>query len=232
MCTLLELIHKFLAKRPRESQTLKHTESRSSIIIMMHTYYKFSIPCCTRNVGTKHAFETAKRLASLTNPNCVLFSDLTYLSLISNAVPQFSNYYNIIWSEWEKQLMNWTDVYGTLHVITGCLLDSDGNGHRDPDSDFNHWLDGEGSVAVPSGFYSIVTRCVETTCPVSSLEALGLLLHHRNFTSITNDVAEYLKFRLSTVTDIESATGINFFPNLSPEQQATLKLHIQTALWA
>jgi endonuclease G len=158
--------------------------------------------------------------------------DLTYLSLISNAVPQFSNYYNIIWSEWEKQLMNWTDVYGTLHVITGCLLDSDGNGHRDPDSDFNHWLDGEGSVAVPSGFYSIVTRCVETTCPVSSLEALGLLLHHRNFTSITNDVAEYLKFRLSTVTDIESATGINFFPNLSPEQQATLKLHIQTALWA
>ena len=48
------------------------------------------------------------------------------------------------------------------------------------------WLDGEGSVAVPSGFYSIVIRCTETTCPVSSVEALGLLLHHRNFTSIRN----------------------------------------------
>ena len=52
---------------------------------------------------------------------------------------------------------------------------------------FVSWLDGEGSAAVPSGFYSIVTRCVKartTPCPASSVEALGLLLHHRNLTSI------------------------------------------------
>ena len=33
--------------------------------------------------------------------------------------------------------MNWTAAYGTLHVITGCLLDSDGNSIRDPDSQYN-----------------------------------------------------------------------------------------------
>ena len=52
---------------------------------------------------------------------------------------------------------------------------------------FVSWLNGEGSAAVPNGFYSIVTRCVEamtTPCPVSSVEALGLFLHHQNLTSI------------------------------------------------
>ena len=51
------------------------------------------------------------------------------------------------------------------------------------------WLNGEGSVAIPSGFYSIVSRCVEArsgSCPVSSVEVLGLLLHHRNIASMNS----------------------------------------------
>lgn len=44
-------------------------------------------------------------------------------------------------------------------------------------------------------------------------------------------VSDYLSFRLSTVADIESATGINFFTDLSPEEQAALELHITTNLW-
>lgn len=46
------------------------------------------------------------------------------------------------------------------------------------------WLNGNGSVAIPSGFYSIVTRCVEVrnygaSCPVSSVDVLGVLLPHQ-----------------------------------------------------
>ena len=107
-------------------------------------------------------------------------------------------------------------------------------------------------MAVPSGFYSIVSRCGEARsdpCPVSSLEVLGLVLHHRKLVTVKHvckkmcviilllnahffqNISDYFSFHLSTVADIESATGINSFPDLSPEQQAALKLHIITALW-
>jgi hypothetical protein len=45
----------------------------------------------------------------------------------------------VVWSEWEQQLKQWAAVYGTLHVITGSVLDTDHNGIRDTDNRYNRW---------------------------------------------------------------------------------------------
>lgn len=42
-----------------------------------------------------------------------------------------------VWSEWEQQLMKWTTMYGTIHVILGTVLDSDHDGLRDEDHNYN-----------------------------------------------------------------------------------------------
>ena len=42
-----------------------------------------------------------------------------------------------VWSEWEQQLMEWTVMYGTIHVILGTVLDSDRDGLRDEDHNYN-----------------------------------------------------------------------------------------------
>ena len=52
-------------------------------------------------------------------------------------IPQLHITFLDVWSEWEQQLMQWTSSYGTLHIISGCLLDSDGDGMRDDDGDYD-----------------------------------------------------------------------------------------------
>jgi ectonucleotide pyrophosphatase/phosphodiesterase family protein 1/3 len=158
----------------------------------------------------------------------------TFLPLLSNAVPQLSQFYEVVWSEWEQQLKQWAAVYGTLHVITGSVLDTDHNGIRDTDNRYNQWLNGNESVAIPSGFFSIVIRCVDAMsepCPASSVYVLGVLLPHRPLLSDSVDIRQFLLFHHTTVQDLESITGVNFFPSLSPEQQTQLKLQISPVLW-
>ena len=60
-------------------------------------------------------------------------------------------------------------VYIQVHVLLICL--------------FTRWLSRSGSIAIPSGFYSIVSRCMETVtsdpCPAARVEVLGILLPHK-----------------------------------------------------
>ena len=49
---------------------------------------------------------------------------------------------------------------------------------------FRRWLNGKDTVAVPTHFFGIVTRCSATSssgsCPASSLDVLGVLLPHQS----------------------------------------------------
>ena len=45
-------------------------------------------------------------------------------------------------------------------------------------------------------------------------------------------VSKLLRFSLTQIRDIERVTGVDFFPNLTPQQQNTLELRITNELWS
>lgn len=42
---------------------------------------------------------------------------------------------------------------------------------------------------------------------------------------------DYYEFRITTIREIEKITDINFFPELTPNQQNKIELEIITDLW-
>ena len=77
-------------------------------------------------------------------------------------------------------LKNWIDVYSTLNILVGSVLDANRDGHRDSDSAYPHLREG---VAIPSHMFVVVTRCERAVveirnCPVADLKVLGMLFQH------------------------------------------------------
>jgi len=46
-----------------------------------------------------------------------------------------------------------------------------------------------------------------------------------------DDDEKWLQYSVTPVRDIERATGVNFFPDLSPADQNTLELSLLDELW-
>ena len=51
------------------------------------------------------------------------------------------------------------------------------------------------------------------------------------FTQDPSPTSKLLRFSLTSIRDIETVTGVNFFPNLSTQQQNILELRIANELW-
>lgn len=98
-------------------------------------------------------------------------------------------------------MISWAAAYSSIHVISGAILDSDHNGFRDNDKDYNRyvctiyyeillllfaihrWTDGTGSIAIPTQFYSIAIQCRNKSvdisdCSVEDIQALGIVMYH------------------------------------------------------
>ena len=45
-----------------------------------------------------------------------------------------------IWQVLQGKLLNWAVAYSSIHVISGSILDSDHNGLRDNDEDYNRCI--------------------------------------------------------------------------------------------
>ena len=42
-----------------------------------------------------------------------------------------------VWQVFQEKLLNWAVAYSSIHVISGSIFDSDHNGLRDNDEDYN-----------------------------------------------------------------------------------------------
>ena len=42
-----------------------------------------------------------------------------------------------VWQALQEKLINWAVAYSSVHVISGTILDSDHNGFRDNDENYN-----------------------------------------------------------------------------------------------
>lgn len=59
-----------------------------------------------------------------------------YVHTYIQYVPSLST---AVWSQWDQLVRQWTTTYGTIHVIVGSVLDSNSDGIRDRDEDYDRY---------------------------------------------------------------------------------------------
>lgn len=125
-------------------------------------------------------------------------SDAAYNThTVLNAVPQLQWQNNGIWKDLEEQCVDWADQYGRIWVICGPVFFG-----KEPAM----WLgqDGEKLVAIPDALFKIVIRESE-----ASVETLCFVIPN-----ILPKTKDDLSEHLTTISRLESLTGLEFFANL------------------
>ena len=117
----------------------------------------------------------------------------------SNASPQLYDFNAGIWNRFEQKTRYWAEKYDKLYVITGGVLSNDLK------------TIGTEKVAVPNYFYKII---LDYHTP--ELKVIAFLIPH--------EASEKGLYQFVTsVDEIESLTGIDFFPELPDELEAELE---------
>jgi len=128
---------------------------------------------------------------------------------MSNMSPQKRNFNGGIWRELEETIRDWAKKYKHLYVVTGPILTQqklDKVGHNE--------------VTVPSSYFKVL---LDVTGP--ELKGIGFILE--------NEVSdEPLATYATTIDEVESLTGIDFFPELlSEEKEANLEGKVEVDRW-
>ncbi len=88
-----------------------------------------------------------------------------------------------VWKPLISRLSNWAKLHSTIHIILGVVLDSNHDGFRDPEGEYQWWTNGTRSLAVPTQFYAIAVRCLDDglepyMCGYEQLDTIGFLFEH------------------------------------------------------
>lgn len=142
--------------------------------------------------------------------------------IMSNMVPQTCQFNRGIWQILEGITRLWAVDRETVYVISGSILDRNADGRRDADTEAARMKARNGSsrVAVPTAYYKILAY-VEAD---GSLRTLSILMPHNQENPNGLAAFAYLTRHLTTIADIESRTGLDFFPAAPPHVETT-------ALW-
>ncbi|HBP40356.1 MAG: DNA/RNA non-specific endonuclease [Vreelandella alkaliphila] len=133
--------------------------------------------------------------------------------LMSNMTPQRPNLNRQLWQRLEESVMDhFAPRFDRLQVITGPVFPE-----RFMDNVFNR----VGFVEVPEAFYKIIV-VPDSDTPL----ALAFIMPQD--VSGNESLADYLV----TIDEIEARTGLNFFPDLTPEVEAILEGELRTQGWA
>ncbi|MBO4588178.1 MAG: DNA/RNA non-specific endonuclease [Bacteroidales bacterium] len=126
--------------------------------------------------------------------------------LMSNISPQTSEFNDGIWQRAEKLVRRWAETYDSLYVITGPVLDEGlpTIGHQ------NH-------ISIPRCFYKVIYD-------PKRKKGIALLIEHENSPKPIQSFAV-------TIDEVESTTGIDFFPGMDNEEQIESTLNLDQWLW-
>ncbi|XP_048584755.1 venom phosphodiesterase isoform X2 [Nematostella vectensis] len=160
--------------------------------------------------------------------------------LLSNIAPQYHKFNIRDWLNLEIYVRDLASG-STLYVISGSIFDEDADGNRDHDNNITRWIkdDRPNTVAVPTHFYKIITRCnvnktslYEVPGCSGRLEVISFILPHRSeYHCQYRTDKEYLLDHSASVRDVERLTGTSFFTDLPPAEQARLKAATPIELW-
>ena len=138
-----------------------------------------------------HQIPSADRLSW--NPNVTTFYG-------TNMTPQDYDFNSYIWANLEGKVRNYASRADTLYVVTGCLY-QDSFRFTGTSSGF--------SVKVPTHYFKALLFRGSSTYATDGFMAAGFLLPHDSSIAGGNCL-DYIM----SIDDLESQTGIDFFPNL------------------
>lgn len=124
---------------------------------------------------------------------------------LSNMVPQNPDNNGGIWLDLEKRVDSWTKEYGELYVITGPIYDYEGVKHKEV---------GGNKVWAPAGLFKIIYE-------PRKKQVLSFMMPNTSLNAKT------LSTYLTSIDNINKATGLDLFPNLPK----ALKAKKPTAMW-
>jgi endonuclease G len=129
--------------------------------------------------------------------------------LMSNSSPQIRNFNTGIWRELEGNIRNWAKEFRHLYIVTGPALKL---GIREKI--------GGNEVSVPDVFYKVILDYTEP-----GIKGIGFLIP--NEVSV-KPLSEYAV----TIDEVERQTGIDFFPELLPDdEEQKIESRFEMADW-
>lgn len=129
----------------------------------------------------------------------------------TNMTPQIARFNQVTWNRLEATVRRWVSADRPLYIITGSVLDRDGDGRRDADADAPRMQprhNRPARVAIPSAFYKIIAYLQ----PNGRLATLSVLLPHDGTRLTGRDLGRHFERHVTTVSAIEQLTGLDFFP--------------------
>ncbi|KAJ1193863.1 hypothetical protein NDU88_003159 [Pleurodeles waltl] len=160
--------------------------------------------------------------------------------LITNLIPVYPAFKKI-WNYFQRVLVKrYATERNGVNVISGPIFDYDYDGLYDTHDKIKQFI--EGTVPVPTHYYSIITSCLDFNQPADKcdgpLSVVSFILPHRpdNDESCNSSdeeskwVEDLLKMHTARVRDIEHLTGLDFFRKTSRSytEILALKTYLQT----
>jgi endonuclease G len=136
--------------------------------------------------------------------------------LFSNMAPQHGNFNRKVWQRLESFVHKAAIASNGLYIVTGAVFDKDNNKKRDKDNQASRMAPRD-RVAVPTHFFKILIHIRSS----GVIDTKSFILPHNNLSSTNND--KYLASMIVAIDDIELVTGIDFFTQMSDEQEEEIE---------
>jgi endonuclease G len=139
--------------------------------------------------------------------------------IMSNMAPQYCQFNRGVWQILESLIRHWAEKRETLYVMSGSILDRNGDAARDADDDAKRMKSNNGKtrVAVPTSFYKVIIWEDE----VQKLKSISFLLPHDQTDLNGDEALAYLEGHISKIAPIEKLAGLDILPNADTPSQAT-----------
>jgi len=126
---------------------------------------------------------------------------------LSNICPQNHSLNEGDWNYLENRVRGWANFYGKVYVVCGPMVSE----HPD--------VIGENCIAVPDAFYKVVLCNMR-----GKWNAIGFVYPNEG---THHDLSHYCR----TVDEVESLTGIDFFPQLPDNVESSVESAYDKSMW-
>lgn len=127
---------------------------------------------------------------------------------MSNVTPMKPAFLKGLWAELETYTRKWAEANGKVYIVAGPILNED------------LATMGESGIAIPRRMFAVILDNSEP-----ELKCIGFILPNE-------PSKKSLMSRAVSIDEVETATGLNFFPNLPDRLENTLEASADTTLWS
>jgi len=127
--------------------------------------------------------------------------------LFTNICPQDHELNSGLWNDIEQRCRTWANRYGDVYIVCGPVYTDD-----------DHETMGPNKVAVPDAFFKVVL------CTNGTAKGIGFICPNEPIRDMDE---QYVK----SIDEVESITGIDFFPALPDDVEQDVESHADLGEW-